>query len=98
MPGRYVLFNLIDQDHTVAHNNAGKRDNAEDRDETHSAYDPDYAHRFWRVLVEVDRVLKQFRTGFIGKCRPVHFFWGSFDLAVGGRRRLMAVHRASPTR
>ena len=59
------------------------------RDETHSAYDPDYAHRFWRVLVEVDRVLKQFRTGFIGKCSPVHFFWGSFDLAVtrfSGRR------------
>jgi Family of unknown function (DUF5996) len=59
------------------------------RDQTHSAYDPDYAHRFWRVLVEVDRVLKQFRTGFIGKCSPVHFFWGSFDLAVtrfSGRR------------
>jgi hypothetical protein len=51
-------------------------------DQTHSAYDPEYAHRFWRVLVEVDRVLKQFRTGFIGKCSPVHFFWGSFDLAV----------------
>ena len=59
------------------------------RDQTHRAYDPKYAHRFWRVLVEVDRVLKQFRTGFIGKCSPVHFFWGSFDLAVtrfSGRR------------
>src|SRR5262249_2215927 len=59
------------------------------RDETHGAYDQEYAHRFWRVLVEVDRVLKQFRTGFIGKCSPVHFFWGSFDLAVtrfSGRR------------
>ena len=59
------------------------------RDETHGAYDPDYAHRFWRVLIQVDRVFKQFRTGFIGKSSPVHFFWGSFDLAVtrfSGRR------------
>lgn len=59
------------------------------RDRTHSAYDPDYAHRFWRLLLEADRVFKQFRTGFIGKCSPVHFFWGSFDLAVtrfSGRR------------
>lgn len=59
------------------------------RDTAHAAYDADYAHRFWRVLVQVDRVLKWFRTGFIGKCSPVHFFWGSFDLAVtrfSGRR------------
>jgi len=51
-------------------------------DHTHSAYDPEYAHRLWRALIQIDRVFKQFRTGFIGKCSPVHFFWGSFDLAV----------------
>jgi hypothetical protein len=59
------------------------------RDETHRAYDPGYVHRFWRLLVQVDRVFKLFRTGFIGKSSPVHFFWGSFDLAVtrfSGRR------------
>jgi hypothetical protein len=58
-------------------------------DKTHFAYDPEYAHRFWRILLQADRVLKLFRTGFIGKCSPVHFFWGSFDLAVtrfSGRR------------
>jgi len=52
-----------------------------DRDQEHAAYDPDYANRFWRALVQADRVFKQFRAGFIGKCSPVHFFWGSFDLA-----------------
>jgi Family of unknown function (DUF5996) len=59
------------------------------RDTEHAAYDPDHVQRFWRALVQVDRVLKRFRTGFIGKCSPVHFFWGSFDLAVtrfSGRR------------
>jgi hypothetical protein len=59
------------------------------RDRTHASYDPEYAHRFWQVLLQTDRVLKQFRTGFLGKCSPVHFFWGSFDLAVtrfSGRR------------
>jgi hypothetical protein len=45
-------------------------------------YDHEQAHRFWRVLVQVDRVFKQFRTGFLGKVSPVHLFWGSFDLAV----------------
>jgi Family of unknown function (DUF5996) len=53
------------------------------------AYDGDAARRFHQVLVEVDRVFKQFRTGFLGKSSPVHFFWGSFDLAVtrfSGRR------------
>jgi hypothetical protein len=58
-------------------------------DRIHSAYDGEYAQRFWRALVQVDRVFKQFRTGFIGKASPVHFFWGSFDLAVtrfSGRR------------
>jgi hypothetical protein len=51
-------------------------------DETHAAYDAAASHRFWRALVQADRVMKQFRTGFIGKASPVHFFWGSFDLAV----------------
>jgi len=58
-------------------------------DETHAAYDPEYANRFWRILVQADRVFKEFRSRFIGKCSPVHFFWGSFDLAVtrfSGRR------------
>jgi hypothetical protein len=45
-------------------------------------YDRDSAHRFWRALVQCDRVFKRFRTRFLGKCSPVHFFWGSFDLAV----------------
>jgi len=59
------------------------------KDEIHAAYDPDYANRFFRLLMQADRVFKYFRTGFIGKASPVHFFWGSFDLAVtrfSGRR------------
>jgi hypothetical protein len=58
-------------------------------DRVHAAYDADYAQRFWRVLLQCDRVFKLFRTGFIGKASPVHFFWGSFDFAVtrfSGRR------------
>lgn len=51
-------------------------------DRTHAAYDAAAAHRFWRALVQVDRVFKLFRSGFLGKASPVHFFWGSFDLAV----------------
>ena len=51
-------------------------------DREHAAYDSDYAHRFWRVLLQVDRVFKQFRTSFLGKASPTHFFWGSFDHAV----------------
>jgi hypothetical protein len=53
-----------------------------ERDTKHNSYDPEYAQRFWKVLVQVDRVLKQFRSRFIGKVSPVHFFWGAFDLAV----------------
>ena len=53
-----------------------------DRDEQHRSYDPEYANRFWRVLVQVDRVFKEFRSRFCGKCSPVHFFWGAPDLAV----------------
>jgi Family of unknown function (DUF5996) len=58
-------------------------------DVLHTTYDAAAAHHFWRVLVQADRVFKLFRTGFIGKASPVHFFWGSFDLAVtrfSGRR------------
>jgi len=60
-----------------------------ERDETHKAYDRDYANRFWRILVQADRVFTRFRARFIGKCSPVHFFWGAPDLAVtrfSGRR------------
>src|SRR5437660_10249361 len=60
-----------------------------DQDETHAAYDRESANRLWRVLVQADRVFKQFRSRFIGKCSPVHFFWGAPDLAVtrfSGRR------------
>ena len=53
-----------------------------DQDEERRFYDPEYANRFWRVLVQSDRVFKEFRSRFCGKCSPVHFFWGSFDLAV----------------
>ncbi len=59
------------------------------QDTRHASYDPAAARRFFQVLVNVDRVFKQFRTGFLGKASPVHFFWGSFDLAVtrfSGRR------------
>ncbi len=59
------------------------------QDRTHASYDAEAAHRFWRVLVQADRVFKLFRSGFLGKASPVHFFWGSFDLAVtrfSGRR------------
>ncbi len=58
-------------------------------DESHSSYDAEYAHRFWEILGGVSAVLWEFRSRFIGKCSPVHFFWGSFDLAVtrfSGRR------------
>jgi len=60
-----------------------------DQDRIHASYDREYAHRFWRILVSVDEVLKEFRSRFIGKSSPVHFFWGSFDLTVtrfSGRR------------
>jgi hypothetical protein len=58
-------------------------------DNSHASYDRDFAERHWRILAEVERVLFKFRTSFLGKCSLVHFFWGSFDLAVtrfSGRR------------
>jgi len=59
------------------------------QDHQHASYDPDAVRRFLQILLNVDRVFKQFRTAFLGKASPVHFFWGSFDLAVtrfSGRR------------
>ncbi len=53
-----------------------------DRDSEHGSYDAEYAHRFWRVLLQADRICTEFRSRFLGKVSPVHFFWGSFDLAV----------------
>ncbi|RZM77236.1 DUF5996 family protein [Leptolyngbya iicbica] len=53
-----------------------------EQDTTHASYDPDAVQRFWRVLLQSDRVFKAFRSHFCGKVSPVHFFWGSFDLAV----------------
>jgi len=60
-----------------------------EQDQIHAAYDPEAVNKFWRILVWVDQVFKEFRAGFLGKVSPVHFFWGSFDLAVtrfSGRR------------
>jgi Family of unknown function (DUF5996) len=60
-----------------------------DRDELHRSYDPQSAHAFWQILVGIKPILERFRCDFIGKCSPVHFFWGSFDVAVtrfSGRR------------
>jgi Family of unknown function (DUF5996) len=51
-----------------------------EQDNQHASYDPEYAQRFWRILLSTDIVLKEFRAGFLGKSSPVHFFWGSFDL------------------
>jgi hypothetical protein len=60
-----------------------------DEDEVHASYDPVYANRFWRILVQTDTVLKRYRSPFLGKSSPIQFFWGSFDLALtvfSGRR------------
>jgi hypothetical protein len=60
-----------------------------DQDRVHASYDSKSVEKFWRILLSVDSVFQQFRSGFIGKSSPVHFFWGSFDLAVtrfSGRR------------
>jgi hypothetical protein len=60
-----------------------------DEDRAHRSYDPAGIQRWWKVVVQTDAVLKEFRGRFLGKCSPVHFFWGSFDLAVtrfNGRR------------
>ena len=53
-----------------------------DQDRVHASYDPEAAQRFWRILLSVQCVFEEFRSRFVGKCSPIHFFWGSFDLAV----------------
>ena len=50
------------------------------QDDAHASYDPEYAHRLWRILLSADTALQEFRARFVGKSSPVHFFWGSFDL------------------
>jgi hypothetical protein len=68
-----------------------------EKDYLHSSYDPEYAHKFWRLLVQADRVFKKFRSRFAGKVSPVHFFWGSFDLAVTRfSGRTAPVHPGAP--
>jgi hypothetical protein len=60
-----------------------------DQDTVHASYDPEFARRCWHILLATANVLQEFRSRFVGKCSPVHFFWGSFDLAVtrfSGRR------------
>jgi hypothetical protein len=53
-----------------------------EQDNKHTSYDPEYAQRFWRILTQASRVFSEFRSRFIGKVSPVHFFWGAFDLAI----------------
>jgi hypothetical protein len=67
-----------------------------DQDKIHASYDKEYARRFWRTLVSVDDVLKVFRSRFIGKSSPVHFFWGSFDMAVTRFSGRTAPERTDP--
>jgi hypothetical protein len=67
-----------------------------EQDEQHRSYDPEFANRFWRILVQVRRVLASSRCEFIGKCSPVHFFWGSFDLAVTRFSGRLAPPREGP--
>jgi Family of unknown function (DUF5996) len=60
-----------------------------EKDTQHASYDPEFAHRFWRILILCENIFQEFRAGFIGKSSPIHFFWGSFDLCVtrfSGRR------------
>ena len=71
-----------------------------DQDYVHASYDPEYVNRFWRILVQTDIVLKHYRSQFLGKSSPVHFFWGSFDLALtffSGRRAPERLSEGPPT-
>ncbi len=70
-------------------------------DYEHASYDAEYVHRFWRVLVHADQIFQRFSSSFIGKVSPVHFFWGSFDLAVtrfSGRRAPLRANADAITR
>jgi len=69
-----------------------------EQDRTHGAYDPEYVGRFWQILLQVDRVLTRFRGRFLGKVSPVHFFWGSFDMAVTRFSGRVAPQQASADR
>jgi hypothetical protein len=72
-----------------------------EEDRQHASYDAAYVHRFWRILLAMDGIFKEFRARFIGKASPVHFFWGSFDLAVtrfSGRRATVREGADSITR
>ena len=67
-----------------------------ERDLRHHSYDPEYANRLWRILVQVERAFTAARSKFVGKCSPVHFFWGSFDLAVTRFSGRLAPPREGP--
>jgi hypothetical protein len=67
-----------------------------DQDEAHHSYDAEFANRFWRILVQMERVLTGTRCSFVGKCSPVHFFWGAFDLAVTRFSGRLAPAREGP--
>jgi hypothetical protein len=67
-----------------------------ERDTVHHSYDPELANRFWRLVVEVHRVFTEFRSGYVGKSSPAHFFWGSFDLAVTRFSGRLAPPREGP--
>jgi hypothetical protein len=67
-----------------------------ERDTVHHSYDPELANRFWRIVVEVHRVFTEFRSGYVGKSSPAHFFWGSFDLAVTRFSGRLAPPREGP--
>jgi len=69
-----------------------------DRDQVHASYDPEYVTRWWRILVQTDRLLQRFRTPFVGKSSPVQFWWGSFDLSETRFSGRPAPEREWPTR
>lgn len=90
----YAEFRALLEDHGIHAKFVGHPNELSDatpfsEDRTHRVYQRDAAERFFQALIQADRVLKIFRSRFIGKCSPIHFFWGSFDLAVtrfSGRR------------
>jgi hypothetical protein len=67
-----------------------------DEDTVHRSYDPSFANRFWRILLRIHETLTASSCGFVGKCSPVHFFWGSFDLAVTRFSGRLAPPREGP--
>src|SRR5712691_4762126 len=67
-----------------------------EKDTQHHSYDPEFANRFWRIVIQIERVFTRARSRFIGKCSPVHFFWGGFDLDVTRFSGRTAPPRAGP--